>query len=213
MDKTLLFKIPYGMYIISTENNGKLAGCIVNTAIQITDEPTNMVVSIDKKSHTANMIKESKKCIIGMLSENTNLNIIRHFSMISGYNENKFSEKYKEIFSYTLEDNMPIISENMVCNLVCDVIETIDSDSHYLFVLRLTKTIDVDSKLKIMTYENYRKLKNNIVIEKETNETIPSYICSVCHYTYDGEIPFEELGEDYRCPVCGRGKDAFLKIN
>ena len=37
------------------------------------------------------------------------------------------------------------------------------------------------------------------------------YVCSVCGYVYDGEVPFEELPDDYECPLCGVGKDMFEK--
>ncbi|MFI3241609.1 MAG: rubredoxin [Alphaproteobacteria bacterium] len=37
------------------------------------------------------------------------------------------------------------------------------------------------------------------------------YVCTVCNYEYDGETPFEELADDYACPLCGVGKDLFEK--
>lgn len=203
MDKSLLFKIPYGIELISSESNGTIGGCIVNTAIQITDEPTNLVVSITKNSHTAKLMIESKKCIIGLISDICNLNVIKHFSSQSGNNINKFDSKYSDIFKYRTHKNIPYLTESVLCNLICDVKEVIDADSHYLFILTLTETMELTKDDMLMTYEMYRSMKSS---------TLTSYVCSVCHYVYDGTIPFEQLPDDYVCPVCGKGKEFFVKV-
>ncbi len=203
MDKSLLFKIPYGLCLVSTESNGTLGGCIVNTAIQITDEPTNLVVSITKDSHTAKLMLESKKCIIGMISDICNMNIIKHFSSLSGNITNKFDKKYSDVFKYRLHENIPYLFEDLVCNLICEVKEIIDADSHYLFVLNLKDTMDISKNSVLMTYDMYRSMKSSL---------ISTYICTACHYVYDGIIPFEQLPDDYVCPVCGKGKEFFSKI-
>ena len=49
---------------------------------------------------------------------------------------------------------------------------------------------------------------------------LKKYVCGPCGYVYDHEIgdpdngvapgtPFEEIPEDWVCPICGLGKDAF----
>lgn len=203
MDKSLLFKIPYGICLVSSESNGTVGGCIVNTTIQITDEPTNLVVSITKDSHTAKLMLESKKCIIGLVSDICNMNVIKHFSSLSGNTTNKFDRKYSDIFKYRLHENIPYLFEDLVCNLICEVKEIIDADSHYLFVLNLKDTMDIAKNSVLMTYEMYRSMKSSL---------ISTYICTACHYVYDGTIPFEQLPDDYVCPVCGKGKEFFSKI-
>ena len=46
------------------------------------------------------------------------------------------------------------------------------------------------------------------------------YVCSLCGYVYDEELgdpengiepgtPWEEVDEDFVCPLCGAGKDVF----
>lgn len=38
------------------------------------------------------------------------------------------------------------------------------------------------------------------------------YVCQVCGYVYDEEIEgvnWEDLEDDYECPLCGVGKDDF----
>lgn len=203
MDKSLLFKIPYGICLVSSESNGTLGGCIVNTAIQITDEPTNLVVSITKDSHTAKLMLESKKCIIGLMSSIFNMNVIKHFSNLSGNTTDKFDKKYYDLFKYKLYANMPYLFEDMICNLICDVKEVVDVDSHYLFILNLKETMAMSKDSVLMTYEMYRSMKSSI---------ISTYICTSCHYIYDSIIPFEQVPDNYVCPVCGKGKEFFSKI-
>ena len=41
------------------------------------------------------------------------------------------------------------------------------------------------------------------------------YICNVCEYIYDDEkeeVKFEDLPEDWTCPVCGVPKSEFTKM-
>jgi flavin reductase (DIM6/NTAB) family NADH-FMN oxidoreductase RutF len=203
MDKTLLSKIPYGLCLISSESNGIMDGCIVNTVIQITDEPIKLVVSIKKDSHTAKIMLESKKCMIGLLSDICNTSIIKHFSDLSSSNVNKFDKKYSDIFKYKLHENIPYLYDDLICNLICDIKEIIDEDSHYLFVLTLKETMEISKNDILMTYEMYKSMQSSI---------LSSYVCSSCHYVYDGTVPFEELPMDYICPVCSKGKESFNKI-
>lgn len=195
--------MPYGIYLVTSENNNINAGCIINTAAQITDTPTILTMSINKNSHTAKTILNSKKCIIGMISEKANMNLIEHFSATSGNTDDKFKKDYLDKINYEKNNDIVYLKNDMVCNLVCNVKEIIDCDSHYLFILNLTETIETNKNDNLMTYEIYRNLKNN---KKD------SYTCTVCHYVYDGDIPFDKLPDDYICPICGRGKDVFIKV-
>lgn len=54
---------------------------------------------------------------------------------------------------------------------------------------------------------NVKTNERKIVMEK--------YVCTVCQYVYDPEendgVKFEDLPEDYTCPLCNVGKDMFEK--
>ena len=60
------------------------------------------------------------------------------------------------------------------------------------------------------------------VAETETTEAPARYVCSVCGYVYDPEkgdpdggiepgTAFEDIPEDWVCPLCGVGKNMFTK--
>lgn len=221
MDKPIFLKIPYGIFLITTSNKDTLGGCIANTVIQITDFPTNLVVSLNKKSHTAELMLESKKCIIGLITENFDVNIITHFSSHTGHTENKFDRKYSDIFTYKMRDNMPCLDKNLVCNLICTVKEVVDADTHYLFVLTLNDVMEISKEDKIMNYNMYMDKKAVVqAVKAEENErkaeeapehARTNFVCTVCSYIYDQPTQFEKLPDDYKCPICGSSKDFFIE--
>lgn len=215
MDNPLLFKIPYGVFLITTEHKDKLGGCMVNTVMQITDFPTNFVVSINKKSHTAKLMLESKKCIVGLISEKFDLDIINHFLSHKGDVEDKFGSKYSDVFTYKMYNDMPCLDKNIVYNLICDVKEIIDADTHYVFLLRLVDTMEISKDDPVMSYELYRSKRNSLDSMKEEEKleehARTSFVCTVCQYVYIGSVPFEELPDDYVCPKCGKSKDFFIE--
>ncbi len=202
--KELLFKVPYGIYLITTASGDEKSGCIINTFSQMADGPAKGVISIHKDSKTAELIKESKIFITSFLSENISFEVISHFGLKSGKSIDKFSKEYSNIFSYELDKNgIPYIKENVVGNVTCKVIEITDLGTHYLFVFEILDIDYIDKTLKVLTYDEYRKRKNKM--------NRPEYICSVCHYIYDGDEDFENLPDDYVCPVCGMPKSVFYK--
>jgi flavin reductase (DIM6/NTAB) family NADH-FMN oxidoreductase RutF/rubredoxin len=222
MINPLLFKIPCGIFLITTESKEILGGCIVNTVMQISDFPTNFIVTIDKKSHTANLMLESRRCIIGLISEHFDFNIINHFLKHSGNIENKFDAKYNDLFTYKMYSDMPCLDQNIIYNLICDVKEIIEVDDHYLFILRLQDTMTISKDDKLMNYEMFvsKNESDKLIEEKKEEEkkiaeakehARTSFVCTVCKYVYVGSIPFEELPNDYKCPKCGKSKDFFIE--
>lgn len=219
MDKLSLYKIPYGVFLVTTGVGEELGGCIVNEVIQITDFPTYFIVSIDKKSHTASLLVESEKCIIGIISEHCSLDVINHFLTHRGDIGNKFDAHYSHLFTYKMIDDMPLLDKNMVFDLICDVREVVDVDTHYLFVLKLRDVITISKNDRVMTDEMYKRKKENNEIAKERekeNNNEPEhlrtdFVCTFCQYVYDGDTKFEELPDDYKCPRCGHSKDSFIE--
>ncbi len=204
-DKSLLFKVPYGVYLVTTANDNEMCGCIINTFSQMADGPAKGVISITKSSRTAELITKSKKFNVTFLSNEINLDIISHFGIKSGNNINKFEAEYSDkLFKYSIEKyGIPVIKDNVIGNVLCNVLEILDLGTHYLFVFDIEDINYENKDGKILTYEEYRK-------RKRVNDR-PQYACAVCHYIYDGEEDFENLPDDYVCPVCGMPKSAFYK--
>lgn len=219
MDLNVFRDITYGMYVVTTKYNEKMAGCIVNTVTQITSENPIISVSINKNNYTNNIIKESKKFAISILSEECKNDVIGKFGFYSSKDINKFENfKYEEI------DNIPVLKENMCGYLICEVLNIIDVKTHEIFLARVVNT-KKESNLKPMSYSFYHE-----VIKGKAPKNAPTYIeekisggekkmkkyqCTICGYIYDEEaegVKFEDLPEDWVCPLCGVGKENFEEV-
>lgn len=205
--------LSYGVYIISTWDDGRPTGCTANSAMQITAEPATIAISMNHDNHTNRCIEQSGRFAISILGENSDSSIIGTFGFQSGKDVNKFDSVGHKIKAF-----MPIVSE-ACAYITCEVINKMETDTHTVF---LGKVLDGDvlSKDDPMTYAYYHKVirgkspKNApTYIANDNNEENKSekYVCSVCGYVYEGETPFEELPEDYTCPICKQPKSAFKK--
>ena len=202
--------------MVSTWDKGRATGCTANSAMQITSEPATIAISINHDNYTNRCIQESGKFAVSILGEHTDPGIIGTFGFKSGRDYNKFEEVAQEIRA-----NMPVVAD-ACAYIVCDVIDKMETSTHTVF---LGKVVDADV-LKddtAMTYAYYHNVikgkspKNapTYIAEEPKAEIRPEaeekYVCSVCGYVYDGEVPFEELPETFTCPICRQPKSAFVK--
>lgn len=209
MNNSALRALSYGVYILSTWDNGRPTGCTVNSVMQITSSPATVAVSVNKNNYTHNCIERSKRFAVSVLHEQSAPDIIGTFGFSSGRDTNKFDK-----VDYSVKGMMPIVN-NAAAYIVCEVEKTLETDTHTVFLGKVTDA-DVLENKPPMTYAYYHN-----VVKGKTAKNAPTYIeekqekgkwvCSVCGYVYDGETPFEDLPEDFRCPVCKQPKSAFVK--
>ena len=209
MDLNALFKISYGLFVVGVESKGKRNGCIINTASQATAEPPGLVVTMLKTNLTAEMIREKGSFAVSVLSIDCPMKVFEHFGYRSGRQQPKFVEESEYRSDMNGNPYLP-----GACNALISltVRQTADLGTHWLFICSVddAKTL---SETESMTYADYRILKAGGALGKTGGDAKPAekkYVCSVCHYIYDGEIPFEDLPDDYVCPICGVGKELFV---
>ena len=203
----------YGMYLVTTKNE-KNSGCIINTLTQITSTNPLVAISLNKNNTTHDEIMKSKKFAVSILSEETAQDVIKTFGYFSSKDIDKFENiKYEEI------EGLPVVTENITSYLICNVENIIDCETHNIFIGRVELT-DKISNNKPMTYKYYHEVrkgaspKNAPTFIEEKKED--AYRCTICGHIYDNaveEIKFEDLPDDWVCPMCGVGKDMFEKIN
>jgi len=219
MDLNIFRDITYGMYVLATKYNGKNVGCFVNTVTQITSENPIISVSVNKKNFTNEAIRANKKFVVSILSEETKSDVIGKF----GFHSSKDIDKFED-FKYEEVEGLPVVDENMCGYLICELLEVIDAETHDIFLARVINT-KKQNNLKQMTYSYYHE-----VIKGKAPKTAPTYIeektnggengmkkyqCTICGYVYDEEVEgtkFEDLPEDWVCPLCGVGKENFEEI-
>lgn len=227
MDVRTLHKISYGLYIVSSKDSGKYNGQIANTVFQITSEPPTIAISINKLNHTHEMLSRSKLLTVSILSQDAAMSLIGNFGFKSGRDVDKFA-----LTEYTLGQNgVPIVKESCLGYLEGEVIQTIDVNTHTIFLARITEGA-ITSDAEPMTYSYYHQVKKGLAPKtaptyiKEEKKTmsgnLAKYTCQVCGYVYDPEVgdpdggikpgtPFEEIPDDWVCPICGVGKLQFEK--
>jgi len=230
MNKKAIQKISYGVYIISSKSNGKLNGQIANTVFQITSEPPTVAISINKANLTHDYILKSKVFSVSVLSKSAPMGLIGQFGFKSGRDMDKFQG-----INYKISNNTgaPIILDNTVSYLDCEVISAQDVVTHTVFIGKIVDC-DILSNEEPMSYAYYHEVKGGkspktaptYIHEDKTKEQGKSekYSCKVCGYVYDPEkgnpdngikpgTAFEELPDTWVCPICGAPKGEFEKIS
>lgn len=167
MDKTVLFSLSYGLYIITSKEKENFSGCIVNTVTQITaEEEPKLIVAVNKENYTSHLMGKSKKVNISILSEKADMLQIGKFGFRTGKEINKL-----EGTEYIMGTNqIPIVTQNAVGYLECDILEMIDCSTHYVFILEVQEAKKV-SEEKQMTYDYYHN-----VIKGKTPQKASSYV-------------------------------------
>ena len=199
MDTKALSKIGYGLYVL-TANDEKDNGCIINTVMQVTSNPLQIAIAINKRNYTTAMIQKTRKFNISVLSEKADFNIYKHFGYQSGKDVNKF-----ENFSDTKRspNGVLYITSGTNAYMSAYVQQEIDLGTHFLFIGQLVASENLSDD-KSATYEYYQ---NNVKPKPETNNK-KGWRCKICGYIYEGE----ELPADYICPICKHGAVDFEKL-
>ena len=213
MNKKVLRNLSYGVYVISTWDTGRPTGCIANSAMQITSSPATIAVSINRDNYTHDCIKNTGKFAISILSETSDPAIIGTFGFQSGKDVNKF-----ESVKFDVKGYLPVVTDS-TGYIVCDVIDTMETATHTVFLGQMYEG-DTFEAAAPMTYAYYHEVikgkspKNapTYIAEEETvSADKETWVCSVCKYVYDGDVPFSELPDSYVCPICKQGKHRFNK--
>ncbi len=238
MNFEAFFKLSYGLYIISAKKGDKKNGYVGNTVFQVTAEPPQVAVSCNKDNFSSEFIAESGAFSISVLKQNASSDIIGLF----GYQSGKDVDKFEKVDHIIGESGSPIVLEDCVAWFDCKLVTQFDVGSHIIFVGEILANDLTDSESLPLTYAHYRDVKKGlapknaptyvdkskiskpIVTEKPKKvDEEQKYQCDVCGYVYDpaeGDpalgIPkgtaFEDLPDDWTCPICGAAKSDFSPI-
>jgi len=232
MNLDTLHRLGYGLYVVSSGVGNKFNGQIANAVFQTTSDPPTIAVCINKKNLTHEYIETSRHFSVSILEKDTPMQFIGRF----GFRCGRDFDKFKETAHITSERGNPIVTEHATGYLECEVIDNMDLGTHVLFVGKL---IDAENLTdgEGLTYDYYHNVKGGkspktaptyVGSKSETHKAevtrMDKYKCTVCGYIYDPEkgdpdsgikpgTRFEEIPEDWVCPVCGVGKDQFERMN
>lgn len=213
MDKKVLRNLSYGVYVVTSKDNDRNVGCIANSIMQVTSNPSTVAISINHDNYTNKNIKENKKFGISILKEDSDAKIIGTF----GFKTSKDINKFEDINFKQIED-IPIL-EDTCGYIVCKVIDIMEAATHTVFLGEVIETGDYSNE-NPMTYKYYHEIlkgtsPKNAPTYEQKNDDIPTtenktkkWKCSVCGYEYEGE----NLPDDFVCPICGVGRENFKLI-
>ena len=206
MDPKAMFKLSYGLFVLTTKFYNKDNGCIINTAIQAASEPNQISICVNKANLTHDMIMQSKEFTVSVISEKADFSLFKRFGFVSGKDVDKF-----EGFDGSVKrgaTGIYYVTEGTNAYISVKVEKTQDLGSHTMFVGTITDMEVLDSAPSA-TYAYYFE---NIKPKPEAVGTTPKgetiWRCRICGYEYVGE----ELPEDFICPVCKHPAEDFEKV-
>ncbi len=198
-DMTALFRIGYGLYVVTSNDGNKDNGLIVNTVTQVTNTPNRVAVTINKQNYSHDIIRKSGKMNVNCLSVEAPFSVFERFGFASGRNVNKF-----EGSEVLRSDNGLVFLPRYINAFMSLKVESyLDVDTHGMFICSVTEARVLSDK-ETMSYTYY--LEN--VKPKPKSEGKKGYVCVICGYIHEGDY----LPDDIICPLCKHGAADFEKI-
>lgn len=198
-DMTALFKIGYGLYVVTSNDGKKDNGLIVNTVAQVSDSPKRISVTINKANYSHHVIKQTGKMNVNCLTVDTPFSIFEKFGFASGRNVDKFAGE-----TPLRSDNGLVFLSSYINSFMSLTVEQyVDLGSHGMFICTIDEARVMSDK-ETMTYSYYHEH----VKPKPKTEGKRGYVCKICGYVYEGD----PLPEDFICPLCKHPASDFEPI-
>ena len=196
------------MYIISSKEDNLLVGCVANSVMQINSD--TVAISLNNNNYTTKAILENNKFAINILPTNTSIDLIKTF----GFKKSNEINKYANI-NYELKEDTPIINDT--CGyIICTLTSSIKTDTHTIIIGKIISMQETNN-YEAMTYKYYQEnlkgttSKNAPTYQEETTKTKKNvFVCKICGFRYETDL--DELPDDFKCPMCGVGKEYFEKL-
>jgi flavin reductase (DIM6/NTAB) family NADH-FMN oxidoreductase RutF/rubredoxin len=213
MDLTALFKFSYGLYVVGVKSGDKLGGCIVDALVQASsNEPPTLILCSIKGNFTNETIKKEGVFSISVLPSDVDPFVVANF----GFQSARKADKWDNV-PHSIVDGLPQL-DGAVSYVRCKVTNAVELATHTAFFCEVADAVngsgeplifgDYQKTMKRAAYEAFEKFKadGKAPAKKE------KWQCKVCGHIYEGNVPFEQLPDDWMCPLCGVGKDKFEKI-
>ncbi|MEF2852267.1 MAG: flavin reductase [Lachnospiraceae bacterium] len=199
VDPTALFRIGYGLYVVTSNDGKKDNGLIVNTVIQLTDQPNRVAVNINKENYSHHVIKQTGVMNVNCLSVEAPFQVFENFGFQSGRQADKFAgwETPRS------ENGLVILPKYINAFMSLKVEQYVDLGTHGMFICSVTEARVINKK-DTMTYTYYQE---NVKPKPQT-EGKKGFVCTVCGYIYEGDV----LPDDFICPLCKHGVADFVPI-
>ena len=200
IDNKAIFNISYGLFVLVARQGDKDNACIINVAQQVTSEPLQLMICVNKQNLTHDMVLRTLKFNLCPLSEEATMKPFLHFGFQSGKTVDKFAECETELRT---ENGLRYLPKYINSVISCVVTKSIDLGTHTMFIARVMETMVLTDSPSI-TYAYYQQhIKPKPAVVAPTAKK--RWVCEVCGYVYEGD----ELPDDFVCPWCKHGKSDF----
>ena len=202
VDTNALFKFSYGLFVLTTKDGEKQNGCIVNTVSQLTDNPSRIMIAVNKRNYTHDIILKTGQFNVSVLTESVPFDVFKRFGFQSGRDVDKF-EGFEDIG--VAANGIYYITKNTNALISGKVIESHEYESHTLFIADLTQAQILSDEASVTYSYYFAHIKPKPAPAQEEKK---GFVCKICGYVYEGD----ELPEDFVCPLCKHGAADFEPI-
>ena len=200
MDRKAMYKLTYGLFILTAKEGEKDNGCIVNTVTQVTTEPNRITVAVNKKNYTHDMIQRTGAFNVSVLTENSQFDTYKHWGFQSGAQV----DKLEAISSKRAENGIVYIEDECNAYISAKVVSATDLGTHTLFLADVTDACALSDDESV-TYSYYQK---KIKTAPKADGAKKGFVCTVCGYVYEGDA----LPEDFVCLWCKHPASDFKRL-
>ena len=198
-DMTALFKLGYGLYVVTSNDGKKDNGLIVNTVSQVADNPTKIAVTINKANYSHHIIKQTGIMNVNCLTVDAPFKVFETFGFQSGRNVDKFAD----CTPLRSDNGLVFLPRYINAFMSLKVEQYVDLESHGMFICSIKEARTISDR-ETMTYAYYHQS----VKPKPKTDGIKGHVCTICGYVYEGD----PLPEDFVCPLCKHGAQDFEPI-
>lgn len=196
-----MFKFSYGLYVLTAKEDEKDNGCIINTAIQVTADPKQVSICVNKANYTCGMIERTKEFNLSFLTQDATFDVFKHFGFVSGKDTDKFAD-YPD--AERAENGIYFVDKAVNAMVSVKVTQMHDLGTHMMFIGEVTEE-KVFSDVPSLTYQYYF---DHVKPKPDAQPKVKGYVCKICGYVYEGD----ELPPDFICPICKHGAEDFEPI-
>ena len=207
IDWNALYKVSLGLYVLGANDGDRHVGSIVDAVMIAANKPCALAISCNNQSYTKKCIEETKELSLSVLAKDVAPFVVANFGFQSSKNINKWENvEFEDV------ENLPVLKDCLT-QITAKVVHQYPLDSNTVFIAEISSAKIIKDGENLL-YEDYRSYFKDEVIKsfqqnQKEKKMAKQWVCTVCNYVYDGEIPFSELPDDYVCPLCGVDKSFF----
>ena len=194
IDNKAIFNISYGLFVLVARQGDRDNACIINVAQQVTSDPLQLMICVNKANLTHDMILRTLKFNLCPLSEEATMKPFQHFGFQSGRNVDKFAECEVELRT---DNGLRYLPKYINSVISCVVTKSIDLGTHTMFIAMPMEARVLNDSPSI-TYAYYQRHIKPKPEAPKAEGGKKKWVCEVCGYVYEGD----ELPADFVCPWC-----------